>query len=72
MISNMKGVRKSNILIFGKLKEDLFLPLNFSHLHQENENSPCGTCCKACTAFIQQQCVGCPASKYYKGPLKIT
>ncbi len=72
MLYNLKGVRKSNILIFGSLKEDLFLPLNFSHLDQQNENTPCGTCCKFCKSFIQGQCIGCPASKYYKGPLKIT
>ena len=72
MHHNLNGVRKSNILIFGKLKEDLFLPLNISHLNQQNENSPCGTCCKFCTFFIQEQCIGCPSSKYYKGPLKIT
>jgi len=72
MLYNLKGVRKSNILIFGKLKEDLFLPLNFSNLDQQNENTPCGTCCKFCKSFIQEQCIGCPASKYYEGPLKIT
>ncbi len=72
MLYNLKGVRKSNILIFGSLKEDLFLPLNFSHLDQQNENTPCGTCCKFCKSFIQGQCIGCPASKYYKGPLKLT
>ena len=71
MLYNLKGVRKSNILIFGSLKEDLFLPLNLSQLAQQNENTPCGTCCKFCKSFIQGQCIGCPASKYYKGPLKI-
>jgi len=72
MLYNLKGVRKSNILIFGSLSEDLFLPLNFNQLDQQNENTPCGTCCKFCKSFIKEQCIGCPASKYYKGPLKIT
>ena len=72
MLYNLKGVRKSNILIFGSLKEDLFLPLNLSQLDQQNENTPCGTCCKFCKSFIQGKCIGCPASKYYEGPLKIT
>ena len=72
MLYNLKGVRKSNILIFGSLSEDLFLPLDFTQLNQQNENTPCGTSCKFCKSFIQGQCIGCPASKYYKGPLKIT
>lgn len=72
MLYDLKGVRKSNILIFGSLSEDLFLPLNFNQLDQQNENTPCGTCCKFCKSFIKEQCIGCPASKYYKGPLKIT
>jgi DNA-binding Lrp family transcriptional regulator len=72
MLYNLKGVRKSNILIFGSLSEDLFLPINFAQLDQQSENTPCGTCCKFCKSFIQGQCIGCPASKYYKGPLKIT
>jgi len=72
MLSNLKGVRKSNILIFGSLSEDLFLPLNFTQLDQQSENTPCGNCCKFCKSFLQKQCIGCPASKYYEGPLKIT
>ncbi len=71
MLNNLKGVRKSNILIFGSLSENLFLPLNFNQLDQQNENTPCGVCCKFCKSFIKGQCIGCPASKYYNGPLKI-
>ena len=72
MFQNLGRVRKSNMLIFGKLKNDLFLPFNFSQLDQQNKISPCGTCCKFCKDLIQEHCIGCPASKYYKGPLKIT
>ena len=72
MLQDLGTVRKSNILIFGKLKEDLFLPLSFSQLDQHDEISPCGANCKTCNYYIQEQCIGCPASKYYKGPLKLT
>ena len=72
MLQDLGIVRKSNMVIFGKLKEDLFLPLSFSQLDQTNKISPCGSCCKLCNYYIQEQCIGCPASKYYKGPLKLT
>ncbi|MHA1986439.1 MAG: hypothetical protein ACW98D_07365 [Promethearchaeota archaeon] len=71
MLCNKEKVRRSNLLIFGKLGEDIFLPLNFSNFNQQNENSPCGNCCKSCESFVQEQCIGCPGSKYYTGPLKI-
>lgn len=72
MLYKLKGIRKSNILIFSSLSEDVFLPINFSLINQLNEDTPCGTCCKFCKAFIQKKCVGCPSSKYYEGPLKVT
>ncbi len=71
MLYNLKNVRKSTTLIFGKLMEDIFLPLNFANFNQQNENSPCGNCCKNCKSFVQEQCIGCPGSKYYNGPLII-
>jgi len=71
MFYNMKGVRKSNVVIIGKLKEDIFLPLNFTRFSQKSEYTPCGNCCKKCKSYIQEQCIGCPGSKYYNGPLKI-
>jgi DNA-binding Lrp family transcriptional regulator len=71
MLYNINKVRKSNILIFGKLLEDLFLPLDFTNFGQQDENTPCGNCCKSCKSYIQEQCIGCPGSKYYNGPLKI-
>ena len=72
MLYSLEGVHKSNILIFAYSPEDLFLPLNFALLNQENDNTPCGTCCKNCGAFKENRCVGCPASQFYKGTLKVT
>ena len=71
MLYNLKGVRKSNIMIFGKNNKDIYLPLNFELLNNNNDNTPCETCCKDCRAFMEEKCIGCPASNFYKGPLKI-
>ena len=71
MLYSLKGIHKSNILIYRNPPEDLFFPFNFSFIDQENEETPCLTTCKNCGAFKQERCFGCPASKYYNGPLKI-
>ena len=72
MLYSLPGIHKSNILMCKHSTEDIFLPINLTLLSQENENTPCGTCCNNCEAFKQDRCVGCPASHYYKGSLKVT
>lgn len=72
MLYSLKGIHKSNILVYKIPYEDLFLPFNFSQLSQDSEKTPCGTSCKNCGAFKQERCFGCPASKYYTGILKVS
>ena len=71
MLYSLKGIHKSNILIYKIPYKDLFLPFNFTLLNRDNEKTPCGTSCKNCGAFNQERCFGCPGSKYYTGVLKI-
>jgi len=33
------------------------------------EITPCGKKCGMCSSYVQQECLGCPATKEYKGPL---
>ncbi len=35
----------------------------------KKEESPCGKICAECTAFREEQCIGCPAVDCYEGPL---
>ena len=71
MMYSLKGIHKSNILVYKRPLKDLFLPFNFSLLNRDNEETPCGTNCKNCGAFMQERCFGCPASKHYRGILKV-
>jgi len=71
MLYSLKGIHKSNILIYKIPHDDLFLPFNFSSLNHESETTPCGISCSNCGAFKQDKCVGCPSSKHYTGVLKI-
>lgn len=36
---------------------------------QKKEITPCGKDCHICLSYQQNECVGCPSSTYYKGPL---
>ena len=33
------------------------------------EITPCGKKCGVCSSYVQQECLGCPATNEYKGPL---
>ncbi|MHA1282190.1 MAG: winged helix-turn-helix transcriptional regulator [Promethearchaeota archaeon] len=71
MLYNLKGIRKSNLLIIGDINKPLFFPFNFKNINLDNEKAPCGAHCVECNKFQQGICLGCPATKYYEGPFKI-
>jgi len=71
MLYNLKGIRKSNLLIIGNVNQPLFFPFKYNELNSESENAPCGICCNTCKKFEESHCLGCPASKYYRGPFKV-
>ncbi|MHA1273599.1 MAG: AsnC family transcriptional regulator [Promethearchaeota archaeon] len=70
MLYNLKGIRKSNLLLIGNVNKPLFFPLKHNTFYINSENAPCGICCKDCEKFKIKQCIGCPASKHYIGPFK--
>ncbi len=62
-----KGVRRSEVHI-GKLPNyPKFLPIRIAA--ERKECSPCGVVCSECDSFKNRQCLGCPATKFYNGPL---
>ena len=38
----------------------------------KGEKTPCGQECRTCISFQQSECLGCPSTKDYKGPLQRT
>ncbi|MHA1294224.1 MAG: winged helix-turn-helix transcriptional regulator, partial [Promethearchaeota archaeon] len=54
----LKGIRKSNLLIIGKINYPLFLRFNFNLINSENEKAPCGIICKECNKFTNNLCLG--------------
>ncbi|MEM2942553.1 MAG: AsnC family transcriptional regulator [Candidatus Bathyarchaeia archaeon] len=62
-----KGVRRSEVYI-GKLPDyPRFLPIRIAA--EQKECSPCGVLCSKCDSFKDKECLGCPATKSYNGPL---
>jgi DNA-binding Lrp family transcriptional regulator len=65
-----EGIRRSEVYLIGRVYHYPFMPLKAESFREKAETAPCGVHCKECTSFNDQKCVGCPASSYYRGPLK--
>lgn len=71
MLYNLEGVRKSTVMLLSENLDNNFLPIRWSLFQNIAEDSPCGTSCEYCKAFIQERCLACPVSTHYRGPLKL-
>ena len=65
-----EGIRRSEVYLIGRVHHYPFLPLNADVVNGKKDVTPCGVQCKDCPSFQDENCVGCPTSKNYKGPLK--
>lgn len=61
------GIRHSSALILGSHLSPLFLPICNPSSHSEKEISPCGLNCHECSKYLDEFCIGCPVTKWYKG-----
>lgn len=67
-IRTQRGIRRSEVIIGEAPAIPKFLPIRII-LSREEEEAPCGINCKECLRYKDQKCLGCPATKYYHGPL---
>jgi DNA-binding Lrp family transcriptional regulator len=63
------GIRRSEFYPIGEIYFSPFLPVREHLTHKEKETAPCNVDCKPCTRYINNKCVGCPTTRYYKGTL---
>ncbi len=63
------GIRRSEFYPISDFFFSPFLPVRESLASQEKTVSPCGVNCEPCAQYQAQKCVGCPATKYYRGSL---
>jgi DNA-binding Lrp family transcriptional regulator len=63
-----KGVRRSDVQIGEAPAYPQFLPLRVQS-KKDAETAPCGISCASCERLESKKCFGCPATKFYNGPL---
>ena len=64
-----KGIRRSEAMISEAPTIPKYLPIKIIAA-KEDEDAPCGINCGKCLRYQEKKCLGCPATKYYRGPLK--
>lgn len=66
-IRTKPSVRRSEVLIGEAPVYPKFLPLRLSI--KNNDVSPCGMKCNECVKYLNNKCLACPSTEFYKGPL---
>ncbi|MHA1146122.1 MAG: Lrp/AsnC family transcriptional regulator [Candidatus Helarchaeota archaeon] len=68
-IRSSKGVRRSEVALITEMAYDQFLPVRIELVTHDKEKAPCGANCAKCKRFLNEKCLACPATRYYRGPL---
>ena len=64
-IRTMPGIRRTEVYILSKLIKPEYLPIYYPLL-KKSQNTPCGRSCRECIAYVENKCLGCPSTIYYK------
>jgi DNA-binding Lrp family transcriptional regulator len=63
-----KGIRRSEATIGEAPTVPKYMPIKIVAT-KVDEDAPCGINCGRCMRYQEKKCLGCPATKYYRGPL---
>ncbi len=63
-----RGIRRSEATIAEAPAVPKYLPIMIDAT-KEDDDAPCGINCGKCARYREKKCLGCPATKYYRGPL---
>jgi len=67
-IRNKEGIRRSDVYVIEDLIYPSHVPLRIK-TERNREVTPCGVHCGKCKYYMSGECLACPATKYYRGPL---
>jgi DNA-binding Lrp family transcriptional regulator len=65
----LRGVLNARIVSWQRAKPIIGESFNLKILLEKCDLTPCGKKCGNCSNYQELECLGCPASKNYKGPL---
>ena len=69
-IRTSKGIRRSEVFMVSELIIPKYVSLRLiPSSERKSEITPCGLNCCICSRFNEYKCLGCPATKCYRGPL---
>lgn len=63
------GIRRSEFYPVSDLYFSPFLPIREFLAHRKRKVAPCNVDCRPCARYIEEKCVGCPATINYRGTL---
>jgi DNA-binding Lrp family transcriptional regulator len=68
-IECLRSVMGARIVAWQRIKPVLGESFNLKVLLEKCEFTPCGKKCGLCTSYKDSECLGCPATEEYRGPL---
>ncbi len=67
-LRSQEGVRRFEIYPIQEIQYDSFLDIDVIP-EKDRETAPCGVYCGDCRRYRDKRCLGCPATKFYRGKL---
>ncbi|MBC7114799.1 MAG: hypothetical protein PWR13_1390 [Archaeoglobi archaeon] len=67
-LRSQKGIRRFEIYPVQEIHYDPYLRLKVV-AEKRDENAPCGVYCGDCRRYMDERCLGCPATSFYRGKL---
>jgi len=64
-----RGIRRSEFYQIKDIGYSQLMPVRIRLTHRGLKEAPCGVNCNYCNRFKYEECVGCPATEYYRGNL---
>jgi DNA-binding Lrp family transcriptional regulator len=64
-----EGIRRSDFYPIGSVHYSSHLAVREYLAHRDKDIAPCRSNCRTCQRYQTRKCVGCPATRWYRGKL---